>query len=116
MRERERDRERQRETETDRETETHDWAMVAYAINPNTEEAEAGGSFEFKASLVYRMSSRTARDTQKSLVLGEKNEKQKKKKKAHYKPREWCNLLADGNRPDSLRQEPELGLCNGACL
>lgn len=28
--------------------------MVAHAFNPNTREAEAGGSLEFKASLVYR--------------------------------------------------------------
>jgi hypothetical protein len=36
--------------------------MVAHAFNPSTWEAEAG-DFEFEASLVYRVSSRTARAT-----------------------------------------------------
>jgi hypothetical protein len=35
------------------------WAMVAHAFNSSTQEAEVGRS-EFKASLVYRLSSRTA--------------------------------------------------------
>jgi hypothetical protein len=42
-------------------------AVVAQAFNPSTWEAEAGG-FEFKASLVYRVSSRTARATQRNPV------------------------------------------------
>jgi hypothetical protein len=37
---------------------------------------------EFKASLVYRVSSRTARATQRNLVL--KNQKKKKKKSQHH--------------------------------
>jgi hypothetical protein len=36
---------------------------VAHAFNPSTWEAEAGGSYEFEASLVYRVSSRTYRAT-----------------------------------------------------
>ena len=39
-------------------TETN-WAVVAHAFNPSSWEAETGG-FEFKSSLVYRMSSRRA--------------------------------------------------------
>jgi hypothetical protein len=35
--------------------------MVAHAFNPSTREAEAGKISEFEASLVYRVSSRTAR-------------------------------------------------------
>jgi hypothetical protein len=40
--------------------------MVAHAFNPSTWEAEAGS--EFEASLVYRVSSRTARATQRNPV------------------------------------------------
>jgi hypothetical protein len=46
------------------------WAVVAHAFNPSTWEAEAGGSSEFEASLVYRVSSRTARATQRNPVSG----------------------------------------------
>jgi hypothetical protein len=56
---------------------------MAHAFNPSTREADAGGGrrrriSEFEASLVYRVSSRTARATQRNPVL--KNEKKKKKK------------------------------------
>jgi hypothetical protein len=44
--------------------------LVAHAFNPSTQEAEAG--------LVYKVSSRTARATQRNPVL--KNQKKKKKK------------------------------------
>jgi hypothetical protein len=49
---------------------------VAHAFNPSTWEAEAGG-FQV-ASLVYRVSFRTARATQRNPVS--KNQKKKKKK------------------------------------
>jgi hypothetical protein len=42
-------------------------AVVAHGFNPSTWEAEAGGS-EFEASLVYRVSSRTARVIQRNPV------------------------------------------------
>jgi hypothetical protein len=48
------------------------------AFNPSTWEAEAGGFLEFKASLVYKVSSRTARATQRNPVL--KKQKQTNKK------------------------------------
>jgi hypothetical protein len=48
---------------------------MAYTFNPNTWEAQAGGSL-FKASLVYRVNSRTARATQRNRV----SEKKKKKR------------------------------------
>jgi hypothetical protein len=51
--------------------------MVAHAFNPSTWEAEAGRFSEFEASLVYRVSSRTARATQRNPVS--KNKKQTKK-------------------------------------
>jgi hypothetical protein len=37
--------------------------VVVHAFNPSTREAEAGRSLEFEASLVHRVSSRTARAT-----------------------------------------------------
>jgi hypothetical protein len=52
-------------------------AVVALAFNPSTWEAEAGGFLKFKASLVYRVSSRTARATQRNPVS--KNQKNTKK-------------------------------------
>jgi hypothetical protein len=50
--------------------------MVAHAFDPSTQEAEAGGSLEFEASLAYKMSSRTARAIQRNPVS--KNQKKKK--------------------------------------
>jgi len=41
--------------------------VVAHDFNPSTEKAEAGGSLEFEASLVYRENCRTAKATQKIL-------------------------------------------------
>jgi hypothetical protein len=38
-----------------------------HVFNPSTWDAEAGGSLKFKASLVYRASSRTSRTTQRTL-------------------------------------------------
>jgi hypothetical protein len=48
--------------------------MVAHTFNPSTREAEAGGFREFEASLVYKVSSRTARATEKP-CLKNKNKK-----------------------------------------
>jgi hypothetical protein len=42
--------------------------MVTHTFNPSIQEAEAGGSLEFKGSLVYRASSRAARATQRNPV------------------------------------------------
>jgi hypothetical protein len=48
--------------------------------NPSIREAEAGGSLsQSKASLVYRVSSRTARATQRNPVSKNKTNKQKSK-------------------------------------
>jgi hypothetical protein len=52
-----------------------------HAFNPSTQEEEAGGFIsEFEASLVYKVSSRTARAIQKNPVS--KNKKQNKKRVA----------------------------------
>jgi hypothetical protein len=50
--------------------------VVAHAFNPSTWEAEAGRISEFKDSLVYKVSSRTARAIQRNPVS--KNQKRKK--------------------------------------
>jgi hypothetical protein len=42
---------------------------MVHAFNPSSWEAEAGGISEFKTSLVYRVSSRTASATQRNPVL-----------------------------------------------
>jgi hypothetical protein len=55
-------------------------AVVAHVFNPSTWEAEAGRRIsEFEASLVYQVSSRTARATQRNPVS--KKTKKKKQKK-----------------------------------
>jgi hypothetical protein len=52
------------------------WAVVAHTFNPSTWEAEAGGLL-FEASLIYRVSSRTARATKRNPVLQKQTNKQK---------------------------------------
>ena len=42
--------------------------MVAHTFDPSTWEAEGDGSLDFKANLVYRVSSRTAMATQRNPV------------------------------------------------
>jgi hypothetical protein len=42
--------------------------VVAHTFNPSTQEAEAGGSLEFEASLVYRVGSGTVRAIQRNPV------------------------------------------------
>jgi hypothetical protein len=57
--------------------------MVAHAFNPSTQEAEAEGRwiFEFEANLVYEVSSRTVRDTQRNPVSKQNKTKQNHTKK-----------------------------------
>jgi hypothetical protein len=52
-------------------------AVVAHAFNPQHSGGRGRQISEFEASLVYRVSSRTARATQRNPVL--KNQKKKKK-------------------------------------
>jgi hypothetical protein len=50
------------------------WAVVAHIFNASTWEAEAERSFlEFEASLVYRVSSRRARATQRDPISKQTN-------------------------------------------
>jgi hypothetical protein len=61
--------------------------VVAHAFNPSTREAEAGGSLEFEASLVYKVSSRTARARQRNPVSkNQKNQANKQIKCTHKFP------------------------------
>jgi hypothetical protein len=49
--------------------------VVAHTFNPSTQEAEEGATlFEFEASLVYRVSSRTTKATQKNPVSNKQAE------------------------------------------
>jgi hypothetical protein len=67
--------------------------VVVHAFNPSTWEAEAGRSLEFKASLVYRVSSRTARATQRNPVW--KKQKQKNKNKQQQQSRRFKTILGN---------------------
>jgi hypothetical protein len=62
-------------------------AAVAHAFNPSTWEADRGRRMsEFKASLVYKVSSRTARATQRNPVSKKQNKtKQTNKQKLRIK-------------------------------
>jgi hypothetical protein len=70
--------------------------VVAHAFNPSTQEAEAGRSLEFEASLVYRVSSRTAKATHRNPVSknqkpknkNQKNKRKKERKKERKKRKE----------------------------
>ena len=55
--------------------------MVAHTFNPSTWEAEAGGSLEFEASLVYKVSSRTARAIQRNPVSKKQQQQNNNNKK-----------------------------------
>ena len=56
--------------------------MVAHAFNHSTWEAEAGGFLSSKiCSLVYRVSSRTARATQRNPVLKKQREKERERER-----------------------------------
>jgi hypothetical protein len=59
---------------------------VAHAFNPSTREAEAGGFLSSEASLVYKVSFRTVRATQRNPVL----KKQKQTNKNNNKKRKAC--------------------------
>ena len=56
---------------------------MAHTLNPSTWEAEAGG-FEFEVSLVYRVSSRTARATQRNPVSKKQTNKRKPKRQVYF--------------------------------
>jgi hypothetical protein len=53
---------------------------MAHAFNPSTWEAESGRFLEFEASMVYKVSSRTARAIQRNPVSKTKQNKTKQNK------------------------------------
>jgi hypothetical protein len=76
--------------------------MVAHAFNLSTQKAERGRQIsEFEASLVYRVSSRTARATQRNPVP---KKPKTKNQKTQNKQIEWFL----GNKPLTLAQEAEV--------
>jgi hypothetical protein len=60
------------------------WAVVAHAFNPSTWEAEAGGFLEFEASLVYKVSSRTATAIQRNSVSENKQTNKQTKRFIYF--------------------------------
>jgi hypothetical protein len=54
-------------------------AVVAHTFNPSTWEAEAGEFLSLRPALVYRVSSRTARATQRNPVSKNKTKQNKTK-------------------------------------
>ena len=79
------------------------WAVVVYACNPSTLGGRGRWISEFKASLVYRASSRTARATQRNPVSNKQN------KQTNKKPNP-SNRLHGGSEP-SVRRFDALFWC-----
>lgn len=52
-----------------------------HTFDPSTWEAKFGGSVEFKTSLIFRVSSRTVRTTQKNAVLQNQDEEEEEEEK-----------------------------------
>jgi hypothetical protein len=59
--------------------------VVAHTFNPSTQEAEEANFSEFEATLVNRVSSRTAKATQRNPVSKNKKQNKKKKKQTNKK-------------------------------
>ena len=68
-------------------------AVAAHAFNPSTWEAEERQISEFKVSMVYKVSSRTARATQRNPVSKNQNQPTKQTKK-HQKTKKSLLCLA----------------------
>jgi hypothetical protein len=62
--------------------------VVAHAFNPSTLGGRGRWISEYEASLVYRVSSMTARATQRNPVSREKKKKRKEKKRKEKKRKE----------------------------
>jgi hypothetical protein len=67
--------------------------MVAHTFNPSTWETEAGGFLSFEASLVYKVSSRTARATEKPSLEKPKNKQNKSHKTLEYMKLEFVHSV-----------------------
>jgi hypothetical protein len=83
--------------------------VVAHAFNPSTWEAEAGRFFEFEASLVDKVSSRTARAIQRNPVSKNQTKQNKKTQKNKKKfpageMAQWLRALS--TLPEVLSSNP----------
>jgi hypothetical protein len=99
--------------------------VVVHAFNPSTQEARGRRISEFEASLVYKVTSRTARAIQRNPVSKKpKNKKKKKKnkkktKKQKNKKRKQASAKGLCSRPVfQIRDVPRLGpsMEVGICL
>ena len=71
--------------------------MVTHAFNSSTQRHRQADLWEFKATLVYRVSSRTARATQKISVLREKwGEGAEQQRRSEKCPRRKAKELGRG--------------------
>ena len=68
-------------------------AVVAHACNPSTLGGRGRWISEFEASLVYRVSSRTARAIQRNPVLKKTNPKKQKRQKRNQNSHHRCGCL-----------------------
>ena len=100
-------------TQTNKQTLHFSQAVVVHAFNPSTQEAEAGQSLEFEASLVYRMSSRTVRTTQRNPV-SKKQTKTKKQNQIKTKAKQNQNE-SETKQCDTLKMLIFSGLSLMAC-
>ena len=65
-------------------------AVVAHTFNPSTLGGRGRRISELEASLVYRVSSRTARATQRNHVLKDQKKEKKKKRKEKKLKLDFC--------------------------
>jgi hypothetical protein len=66
--------------------------VVAHGFNPSTWEAESGGFLSSEASLVYKVSSRTARAIQRNPVSKQNKTKQKTNKQKTPLCQVWWHM------------------------
>jgi hypothetical protein len=82
------------------------WAVVVHAFNPRTWEAPSRRISEFKASLVYRVSSRIARATQRNPVLKERErERERREEKRREEKRREEKRREEKRREEKRREE-----------
>jgi hypothetical protein len=80
---------------------------VAHTFNPNKGKAEAGGSL-FKASLVYRVSSRTAKATEKHCLKKKKKKQTNKKQKQKQNKKNPKNKKQKNKKQNKTKQKTKI--------
>jgi hypothetical protein len=97
--------------------------MVAHTFNPSTWEAEGRWISEFETSLVYKVSSRTARATQRNPVLKKTKPKQQQQKRnvdsqepGQVEMQEWSWLLWLACVVPLGHRFPPLAFCGHGCI